>query len=135
QHMGLGETDFLWLFGPSTLGMMTGSFIATKVAHLWSVTRILVSAFGFMLAAMIWNLSVGLYQPEDFGWYLPYMFIYTVGLALAMPTVNLMGLDCVPSRRGMGASLQLFVQTAFNALIAALLAPFFWETPLKLAAG
>ncbi|MGV8677755.1 Bcr/CflA family drug resistance efflux transporter, partial [Pseudomonas aeruginosa] len=33
------------------------------------------------------------------------------------------------------SSLQLSIQTGFNALLAAFIAPFFWDTPLLLASG
>jgi uncharacterized membrane protein len=52
---------------------------------------------------------------------------------LAIPTLTMRALDCVPPRRGMGASVQLFVQTGFNAFIAAVLAPLVWGSPMSLA--
>jgi DHA1 family bicyclomycin/chloramphenicol resistance-like MFS transporter len=103
QHLGLGETDFLWMFGPATIGLMAGSALAGHVAQRWSGMRTLRCAFLIM--------------------------------ALAMPAMLLRGLDCLPARRGMASSVQLFVQTGFNAFIGAVLAPLLWGSLISLAAG
>ncbi len=135
RHLGLEETEFIWLFGPATAGMMSGSYLAGRFALRWSTGRGLVTGFGIMLLASLWNLAICLWAPTAFGWYLPYLFIYTLGMALVQPTIVLAGPDCVPDRRGLGSSLQLSIQTGFNALLAAFIAPFFWDTPLLLASG
>lgn len=135
RHLGLNETDFIWLFGPATAGMMLGSHLSGRFAQRWSSKRYLATGFAIMLSASLWNLLVCSWTPKAFGWYLPYLFIYTFGMALAQPTIVLAGLDCVLERRGLGSSLQLFVQTGLNAILAAVVAPLFWETPLQLAAG
>lgn len=135
RHLGLTETDFIWLFGPATAGMMLGSFASGRLAYRWSPRMSITWGFAVMGLACAWNLGVSYSAPESFIWYLPYLFIYTLGMALAQPTITLLALDCVPDRRGLGSSLQLFTQTAFNAVLAAAIAPFFWENPLKLASG
>ncbi|WP_313054251.1 multidrug effflux MFS transporter [Pseudomonas lopnurensis] len=135
RHLGLAETDFIWLFGPATAGMMAGSWLSGRVAQHWSVGRCLATGFGIMGGAALWNLSICYWAPTSPGWYLPYLFIYTLGMALVQPTITLSGLDCVPDRRGLGSSVQLFTQTGFNAVLSAIIAPFFWSSPLKLAGG
>jgi DHA1 family bicyclomycin/chloramphenicol resistance-like MFS transporter len=54
-------------------------------------------------------------------------------MSLVQPTITLLGLDCLPARRGTASSIQLFTQTGFNALLAAIVAPFVWGSPLHLA--
>lgn len=135
RHLGLGETDFLWLFGPATAGMMLGSYLCGRFAQRWPPVTVTRWGFAIMLLATLWNLTVCYVQPPLFYWYLPYLLIYTLGMGLIQPIITLRALDCVPDRRGMGSSLQLFVQTGFNAVLSALIAPFFWESPLKLATG
>jgi DHA1 family bicyclomycin/chloramphenicol resistance-like MFS transporter len=135
RHLGLQETDFIWLFGPATAGMMLGSYLSARFAQRWSSGRCLVTGFTIMALASLWNLIICYWAPAAYGWYLPYLFIYTLGMALIQPTIVLAGMDCVPDRRGLGSSLQLFIQTGFNAVLAALIAPFFWHTPLLLASG
>src|SRR5690606_36935958 len=135
RHLGLEETDFIWLFGPATAGMMTGSYFSGRFAQRWSTSHCLITGFTIRGLASLWNLAICYWGPEAYGWYLPYLFIYTLGMALVQPTIVLAGLDCVPERRGLGASLQLFIQTGFNAVLAAVIAPLFWHTPLLLASG
>jgi DHA1 family bicyclomycin/chloramphenicol resistance-like MFS transporter len=61
--------------------------------------------------------------------------VFNLGMSLAIPTLTIRGLDCVPERRGMGSSVQLFVQTGFNAILAAVLAPLLWGSLVSLAWG
>lgn len=135
RHLGLRENDFIWLFGPATAGLMLGAYLCRRLAHAWSPRRMLARAFSIMSGATLWNLVICAAAPTYFVWYLSYVFVFTAGLAMAMPTMALLGLDQVPDRRGTGASVQLFVQTGFNAVTAAFLAPWFWATPLRLALG
>lgn len=135
RHLQLGPLDFIWLFGPATAGMMLGSWLSGHLSGLWSVKRQLRTGFGIMVLATVWNLAVCLGHPPAFYWHLPYLLFYTLGMSLVQPLVMVLGLDCVPERRGMGASVQLFAQTGFNALLSAFIAPFFWDSPLHLALG
>ncbi|SFC40333.1 multidrug effflux MFS transporter [Massilia yuzhufengensis] len=135
QHLGLGETDFLWLFGPATLGLVGGSALAGRMAVRWSVRRTLLGGFGLMAAATLYNLAVCLAAPPEPVWYVLYVAVFNIGMSLAIPTLAIRALDCVPARRGMGSSVQLFAQTGFNAFIAAVLAPLLWGSLLSLALG
>jgi DHA1 family bicyclomycin/chloramphenicol resistance-like MFS transporter len=135
RHLGLGEADFLWLFGPATLGLVAGSALAGKVAARWPVALTLQAGFALMGAAIAYDLAVCLAAPVGAGWYVLHLFVFNLGMSLVVPTITIRGLDCVPERRGMGSSVQLFVQTGFNALIAAVLAPLLWGSLLSLALG
>ncbi len=133
EHLHLGPTEFLWLFGPATAGMMSGSFLSGRLAGHWSLPRLLRIGFVIMVVATLYNLTVSWLSPSHFYYYLPYFFVYTLGMSLVQPTITLLGLDCLPARRGTASSIQLFTQTGFNALLAAIVAPFVWGSPLYLA--
>lgn len=133
RHLGLGESDFIWLFGPATAGLVGGSAIAGRFAVRWSATQTLTLGFGIMAGANLLNLAVCAAAPAEIAWYLGYVFVFNLGMSLAIPTMTMMGLDAVPTRRGTGSSVQLFVQTGFNAFIAAVLAPLVWGSPMSLA--
>lgn len=135
RHLGLGEADFVWLFGPATAGLVAGSALAGRVAVRWSVARTLATGFTVMAAATGYNLGVAWAAPAAAGWYVAYLFVFNLGMSLAIPTLTIRGLDCVPERRGMGSSVQLFVQTGFNAILAAVLAPLLWGSLVSLAWG
>lgn len=133
QHLGLAESDFIWLFGPATAGLIGGSALAGRFAVRWSGNKTLARGFAVMAAATLYNLAVCMAAPSGAAWYVAYVFIFNLGMSLAIPTLTMRALDCVPERRGMGSSVQLFVQTGFNAFIAAVLAPLVWGSPLSLA--
>jgi DHA1 family bicyclomycin/chloramphenicol resistance-like MFS transporter len=50
-----------------------------------------------------------------------------------MPNLTLFALDPFPDNRGMAASCQTFMQSGFNSLVAALIAPAVWGSTLSLA--
>jgi DHA1 family bicyclomycin/chloramphenicol resistance-like MFS transporter len=133
QHLGLGESDFLWLFGPATAGLIAGSALAGRYAVRWSGNKTLAKGFALMAGANLYNLAMCVAAPSGAAWYVAYVFIFNLGMSLAIPTLTMRALDCVPARRGMGSSVQLFVQTGFNAFIAAVLAPLVWGSPMSLA--
>ena len=59
----------------------------------------------------------------------------TFGMALTMPSMQLLALDLYPEKRGLASSCMGVVQTGANALTAAVLAPLLWTSPLTLACG
>ncbi len=54
-------------------------------------------------------------------------------MSLAMPNLTLFALDPFPDNRGMAASCQTFMQSGFNSLVAAAIAPAVWGSTLSLA--
>jgi DHA1 family bicyclomycin/chloramphenicol resistance-like MFS transporter len=61
--------------------------------------------------------------------------MYTCGMSLAMPSLTLLALDLFPTRRGMAASCQSFLQMGVNALSAGMVVPLLWASPLTLGLG
>ena len=135
EHLKVKETEFLWLFGPATAGMMVGSWFASrgagKLTHTQSIRR------GFLLLglASFANLAVNLYLPNCLPWAVLPLFFYTLGMTVAMPSLTLLALNLFPARRGMASSCQGFIQTATNSLIAGVVAPLLCATSLMLAWG
>lgn len=135
RHLGRHEAEFLWLFGPSMVGMMSGSWLSGRVAGRWSANATLARAFAIMGTGSFINLVVSLTLPPGLPWSVVHLLIYNFGMALAMPTLTLLALDCFPARRGLAASCQSFIQTTANALFASLLVPVLWGSPRDLAFG
>ncbi len=135
QHLGLGETQFLWLFGPAMLGMLGGSWMCGRVAGTWTAGKTLSWAFAIMAAGDVLNITVCLTQPPSVPLNVIHIAVHTFGMTLGSPLLTLRALDCLPSRRGMAASGQTFVQTAFNAFCASLLAPMVWGSLQSMAYG
>lgn len=134
-HLGIHETGFLWLFGPAMGGLMLGSWLSGRLAGKISLGRTIAFAYLIMASAAVYNLGLNLALPPSLPWSVTPLFIYTLGMALAMPCLTLMALDPFPAQRGLAASCQTFFQSGFNSLTAALIAPALWGSTLTLALG
>ncbi|GAT33033.1 MFS transporter, DHA1 family [Terrimicrobium sacchariphilum] len=129
------ETEFFWLFGPITAGMMLGTALAGRLAGRLSSARILTSAYGLMFASALGNFVFSLTHPPSLPWSIVPLFFYVVGSAMGMPTLTIMALDIFPHRRGLASSCQGFIQTSGNTIITAVAAPALWSSALYLSMG
>jgi DHA1 family bicyclomycin/chloramphenicol resistance-like MFS transporter len=132
-HLGVSATGFLWLFGPAMAGLMLGSWLAGRRAgrHLPAATVKL--GYAVMAGAALLNAGISLALAPGLPWSVAPLFFYTLGMSLAMPNLTLFALDPFPEQRGMAASCQTFLQSAFNSLLAGLIAPLVWGSTLSLA--
>jgi len=135
RHLHVSETGFLWLFGPSTAGIVAGAWLSGRFAGSWSRRQTVGWAYGIMTIAALGNVALNLLVPPGLPWSVAPIFVYFTGSALAMPSLTLMALDLFPEQRGLAASCQNFVQTAGNAIATALIAPLVWGSTLTLAIG
>ena len=135
QHLGIEETGFLWLFGPAMAGLMSGSWLSGRLAGKRTPSQTIGLGYGVMASAALINLTVNLSLPPALPWSVLPLFIYTLGMALAMPSLSLLALDPFPEQRGLAASCQTFFQSGFNSLAAGLIAPALWGSTLTLALG
>ena len=134
-HLGLPETGFLWLFGPAMGGLVSGSFISGRLAGHFSLGRTIGLGYAIMATAAGLNLALNLILPPGLPWSVLPLFMYTMGMSLAMPCLSIFALDNFPAQRGLAASCQTFFQSGFNSLVAALAAPALWGSTLTLAQG
>ena len=135
QHLGLPETAFLWLFGPAMGGLMAGSWTSGRLAGKLSLNRSIALGYGIMSAAALGNLLLNLGATPALPWAVAPLFVYTFGMSLAMPCLTIFALDPFPAQRGLAASCQTFLQSGFNGLAAAVIAPLLWGSTRSLALG
>jgi len=135
EHLGLGPQQFGWLFVPAVVGMISGSALSGRMAGRWSPPRTIGVGFAIMIAAALFNLSVAALMAPGVPQSVLPIALYTLGMALAMPSLTLIALDRFPARRGLAASCQSFLQVGINSLTAGVFAPVLWYSPLTLAAG
>ncbi|MDD2763513.1 MAG: multidrug effflux MFS transporter [Opitutaceae bacterium] len=135
NQLHVGETGFLWLFGPATAGIVSGAWLSGRSAGRISRRQTVWWGYGIMIAAAGGNLLLNLLRPPGLPWSVLPIFVYVAGSALAMPSLALMALDLFPEQRGLASSCQSFVQTAGNALATAVVAPLVWTSSLTLALG
>jgi DHA1 family bicyclomycin/chloramphenicol resistance-like MFS transporter len=60
--------------------------------------------------------------------------IFSFGWAMMVPVVTLLVLDLHPDRRGMASSLQAFIGSSANGLVAGVIAPLVMHSTVGLAA-
>lgn len=135
RHMGVKPTQFLWLFGPATTGMMLGAFLVSRVAGKLSHQQTIRLGFSLMGIGGLLNLGLNLLAPARLPWAVAPLLLYALGMTVVMPSLTLLALDRFPAQRGMASSCQGFIQMASNSLTAALIAPLVCATPLRLATG
>lgn len=134
-HLGVPETAFLWLFGPAMIGLMGGSWLSGRLAGKLSPGRTIAGGYLVMAAAALFNIGLNLVLPPSLPWSVMPLFIYTIGMSLAMPNLTIFALDPFPAQRGLAASCQTFFQSGFNSLAAAIIAPAIWGSTRSLSLG
>lgn len=102
-HLGVPETGFLWLFGPSMCGLMGGSWLSGRLAGKRSLEQTISLAYLLMVTAVIFNVSLNLALPPGLPWSVMPIFVYTLGMSLAMPCLTILALDPFPAQRGLAA--------------------------------
>ncbi len=123
DHLGLAPTQFFWFFCISVGGIMLGAWLSGRLAGHVRRARQIALGWGVMVAATMLNLGC---HAAGFTHPLAAMFpvgLYSIGWALVVPVVTLILLDLVPQRRGMASSLQAFLGSLANAIVAGAVVP------------
>lgn len=135
RHLGLSAQSFAVMFVPVVAGMMVGSAISGRLAGHLSPQRTITRGYVVMAVAALANLLLNATLPPGLPWSLLPLPLYTLGMAMAMPSLQLLAIDLFPERRGLASSCLGVIQTGINALGAAILVPILWDAPLHMAAG
>ena len=131
----LPETAFAWLFVPLVVGMMGGSWVATRLSRTRSPHTVIAIGFGVMGVSCGLNVLYNLLQTPALPWAVVPVMIFTFGLALAAPSMTMRILDLVPELSGMGASVLSFVQMILFSIVTGALVPLTFGSGLKMAIG
>ncbi len=135
NFLGLGSDDFGWLFIPIVAGLMLGASISGRLAHRWPAQRTISVGLLVMMVAMVLNLaSVNLATASVFSVVAP-LVLYVTGLAVMMPAITVLALDCLPTHRGTAASTQGFIQSITNAGVASIAVPLLNASWLNFVLG
>ena len=134
-HLGLGPHQFAWLFFPAVSGIFLGALAANRIAGRMTFARQIGYGFGFLLAAVAFNVAYHLLLPPALPWSVAPLFFYTFGMSIIAPGATLLALDLFPHIRGTVASCQSFAVTLLGALVAGVIAPFLSHSVLWLALG
>ncbi|MEO7116798.1 MAG: multidrug effflux MFS transporter, partial [Caldimonas sp.] len=134
EILGLGPGEFFWFFVLTIAGIVSGAFVSGRMAGRVKATWQIRYGFLIMAGTGAINLALNAVFVPEAWWALVPIALYAFGWAMMVPVVTLMVLDLVPERRGMASSLQAFVGSAANGMVAGVIAPLVMHSALALAA-
>lgn len=133
EHLGLVPQQFFWCFLITIAGIMGGAMVSGRLAGKIAPKRQVRHGFVIMLAIAVLNLVANLFLAAHPSWAMLPLGIFSFGWALMVPVVTLLVLDLHPERRGMASSLQMFIGSTANGLVAGVVAPFVMHSTVSLA--
>jgi DHA1 family bicyclomycin/chloramphenicol resistance-like MFS transporter len=123
DFLGLGTDDFGLQFIPMVAGLMSGAYVSSRMAHRLAAARVVFIGFSIMALGVALNLlQVSLLEAFVVNVIGP-LVVYVFGLAIMMPALTILALDCFPHNRGAAASMQGFFQMLVNAGVASIAVP------------
>ncbi len=135
SHLQLQPTQFFWFFVLTISGIMLGAWLSGRLAGKVAPKRQIRHGFVIMFATSLMNLAANLLFPVHVAWALFPIALFAFGWALMVPVVTLLVLDLHPDRRGMASSLQAFIGSSANGLVAGVIAPLVMHSTIALAAA
>jgi DHA1 family bicyclomycin/chloramphenicol resistance-like MFS transporter len=133
EHLHLAPTQFFWFFVLTISGIMGGAWLSGRLAGRIAPKRQIRHGFVIMFTVGIVNVALNLLIPPHAAWALLPIAIFAFGWALMVPVVTLLVLDLVPERRGMASSLQAFVGSTANGIVAGVISPLVMHSTKGLA--
>ena len=131
----LPETAFAWLFIPMIGGMTIGSAWGGRAAARIAPARMIWLGFAIMVSGGAISVAYNSLFVASVPWAVLPLSIYTFGLAVAMPAIQVGALALFPVNRGLAASMLSFIQMMLFAMVSGLLAPLLFGSALQLACG
>jgi DHA1 family bicyclomycin/chloramphenicol resistance-like MFS transporter len=133
EHLGLEPSQFFWFFLINITGIMGGALVSGRLAGKVLPKRQIRMGFIVMLLSAVVNLVANWLFKANAGWALIPMTVFAFGWAMMVPVVTLLVLDLHPERRGMASSLQMFVGSTANGIVAGVIAPLVMHSTVALA--
>ena len=135
EHMGLEPSQFFWFFLFNITGIMGGALVSGRLAGKVVPKRQIRMGFIVMLLSAVVNLVANWFFKANVSWALIPLTVFAFGWAMMVPVVTLLVLDLHPERRGMASSLQMFVGSTANGIVAGVIAPLVMHSTLALASA
>lgn len=133
EHLGLLPQQFFWFFILTIGGIMGGAMVSGRVAGKRTPQQQIRTGFSIMLVIGVVNLVANVLFKAQVVWALIPICVFAFGWALMVPVVTLLVLDLHPERRGMASSLQMFVGSTANGLVAGVISPLVMHSTQSLA--
>ena len=135
EHLHLPPQQFFWFFLVVISGIMGGAWISGRVAGRLAPKRQIRNGFVIMLSIGVINLIANVLWSAHVAWALVPLGIFAFGWSMMVPVVTLLVLDLHPARRGMASSLQMFIGSTANGIVAGVISPWVMHSTVALAAA
>ncbi|MGM0476986.1 MAG: multidrug effflux MFS transporter [Pseudomonadota bacterium] len=139
DHLEQREIDFWKFFVPLVAGLILGSRVSNHLAGRLTPVQTMALGLGLSALAVCYNLLQAWAQPSDVVhsvWLtVTPITLYVMGMATAMPALNLTALDYWPEQRGLASALQGATQMAFGGLVSGIMVAWLADSLLALAIG
>ncbi len=133
EHLHLPPTQFFWCFLLTISGIMAGSFASGRLAGRILPKQQIRRGFVVMVLVSLVNVAANFLFTPTAAWALLPIALFAFGWALMVPVVTLLVLDLYPERRGMASSLQAFIGSTANGIVAGVIAPLVMGSTRQLA--
>ena len=134
DHLALAPTQFYWFFVLTIAGIMGGALVSGRMAGRLAPKQQIKYGFLIMLFIAMLNLVANLIFKAHVSWAIFPIAIFAFGWAMMVPVVTLLVLDLHPERRGMASSLQAFIASSANGVVAGVIAPLIMHSTVLMAA-
>jgi len=135
EHLHLPPQQFFWFFLVVISGIMGGAWVSGRVAGRLAPKRQIRNGFVIMLCIGVLNVLANMLWSAHVAWALLPLGVFAFGWSMMVPVVTLLVLDLHPARRGMASSLQMFIGSTANGIVAGVIAPWVMHSTVALAAA
>ena len=135
EHLHLLPQQFFWFFLVVIAGIMAGAWVSGRAAGKRTPKRQIRDGFVIMLCVGVLNLLANVLFNAHVAWALLPLGVFAFGWAMMVPVVTLLVLDLHPERRGMASSLQMFIGSTANGIVAGLISPWVMHSTVALASA
>ncbi|WP_322047942.1 multidrug effflux MFS transporter [Paraburkholderia sp. J67] len=115
----LPKTQFIWLFLPVVVGLVSGSFAAGRWAFRMSSTSQMRTGRTILMGAAALNVVFAWLLPAQLPWAVIFCGVYAFGVAIFLPSSTYDILERYGNERGNASSMLGFVQSVAFAAISA----------------
>ena len=133
RHLRLAPTECFWFFLGTIIGIMAGAFASGRRAGRSTPRTQIRWGFFVMVLVSVTNVVANFIFVPTAGWALIPIAVFAFGWALMVPVVTLLVLDLYPARRGMASSLQAFIGSTANGIVAGVITPLVMDSTRVLA--
>jgi len=133
DHLGLDANHFGVQFVPMVAGLMAGAWLASRLSAWLDPERVISLAFLLAGLGAVLNLAQAAWLAPAVLSAIGPLVLYAFAVAMMMPNLSVMALDCFPRNRGVASAMQSFLQVGNSALVAGLAVPLVAPSLLRFA--